>query len=95
MSVGAVETYSFSDIRYSHTIEVEFEKIPEYIKGDVNEDGTAGGIDDLRMILRYVCGKVELTDSQKMAGDVTDDGEVGIDDLRKVLRYVCGKIDRL
>ena len=69
--------------------------MPEYIRGDVNEDGEAGGIDDLRMILRYVCGKVTLTDSQKKAGDVTDDGEVGIEDLRKVLRYVCRKIDTL
>lgn len=66
-----------------------------YIRGDVNEDGIAGGIDDLRVILRYVCKKVELTDSQKKAGDVTDDGEVGIEDLRKVLRFVCKKIEAL
>lgn len=66
-----------------------------YIRGDVNEDGIAGGIDDLRVILRYVCKKVELTDSQKKAGDVTDDGEVGIEDLRKMLRFVCKKIDTL
>lgn len=95
VSVGAVETYSFSDIRYSHTIEAEFEKIPEYTRGDVNEDGIAGGIDDLRVVLRSVCGKVELTDSQRMAGDVTDDGEVGIEDLRKILRFVCKKITEL
>lgn len=66
-----------------------------YIRGDVNEDGIAGGIDDLRVVLRYVCKKVELTDSQKKAGDVTDDGEVGIEDLRKILRFVCKKITEL
>ena len=46
---------------------------------------------DLRLILRYVCGKTEFTENQLEAGDVTGDGEVGIEDLRKVLRYVCGK----
>lgn len=93
-SVGAVEKYSFSDIRYSHTIEVEFEEIPEYVRGDVDGNSTAD-ISDLRIILRYVCRKVDLTEDQKKAGDVTDDGEVDIQDLRKVLRYVCRKITEL
>ena len=93
-SVGAVEKYSFSDIRYSHTIEVEFEEIPEYVRGDVDGNSTAD-ISDLRIILRYVCRKVDLTEDQKKAGDVTDDGKVDIQDLRKVLRYVCRKITEL
>ena len=88
----AVITVTAAGAAASCSVQVE---APAYVRGDVNEDGTAGGIDDLRMILRYVCGKVELTDSQKMAGDVTGDGEVGIEDLRKVLRYVCGKIEVL
>ena len=92
VSVGAVEKYSFADIRYSHTIEAEFEKIPDYIRGDVTGDSQVT-VQDLRMILRAVCQKVTLTEDQIKAGDVTDDGKVGIEDLRKVLRYICGKID--
>lgn len=91
VSAGAVETYSFSDIRYSHTIEAVFEKIPSYIRGDVDGDSLAD-IKDLRIILRYVCRKTDLTEEQLKAGDVTDDGTVDIQDLRKVLRYVCKKI---
>ena len=66
----------------------------DYIRGDITGDGSVQ-IDDLRMILRSVCGKVELTEQQKLAADVETDGEVNISDLRKVLRFVCGKIDQL
>lgn len=66
----------------------------DYIRGDITGDGSVQ-IDDLRMILRSVCGKVELTEQQKLAADVETDGEVNISDLRKVLRFVCGKIEEL
>lgn len=66
----------------------------DYIRGDITGDGSVQ-IDDLRMILRSVCGKVELTEQQKLAADVESDGEVNISDLRKVLRFVCGKIEEL
>ena len=47
------------------------------------------------VILRSVCKKVELTEQQKLAADVTEDGKVEIGDLRKVLRYICHKIPEL
>ena len=47
------------------------------------------------MVLRAVCKKITLTETQKQSADVTDDGSVGIEDLRKILRYVCRKIDEL
>ena len=62
--------------------------------GDVNIDGTVN-IDDLRLILKYVCGKNEFTEQQMILADVDGNGEVNIVDLRQVLRYVCGKIDEL
>ena len=52
-------------------------------------------IDDLRTVLRVVCGKIELTSEQQLAADVETDGTVNIADLRKILRFVCGKIDQL
>lgn len=66
----------------------------ENIKGDVNKDG-AVDIEDLRIVLRYVCGKVELDAEQEEIADVVTDGAVDIQDLRKILRFVCGKIDGL
>lgn len=64
---------------------------PQYIRGDVDGDGKPG-IEDLRLVLRHVCGKITLEGTAYQAADVTDDDDVGIDDLRKILRYVCGKI---
>lgn len=66
----------------------------KFQKGDVNGDG-AVDIQDLRMVLRYVCGKTDLTKQQLKLADVVEDGTVDIQDLRKVLRFVCGKIDSL
>ena len=63
-------------------------------KGDVTGDGQTD-IADLRLVLRAVCGKVELTDAQTSAADVETDGKVDIQDLRKILRFVCGKIETL
>lgn len=66
----------------------------ERIKGDVNRDGDVD-IEDLRIVLRYVCGKTELDAEKEEMADVAVDGKVDIQDLRKILRYVCGKIDEL
>ena len=64
------------------------------MKGDITGDGNAD-ISDLRLVLRAVCGKVELTDAQTSAADVETDGKVDIQDLRKILRFVCGKVETL
>lgn len=65
---------------------------PDYTLGDVDENGSVD-ISDLRLVLRAVCGKTELTENQKLAADVETDNDVNIQDLRKILRYVCRKID--
>lgn len=66
----------------------------ESVRGDVDGDSRVN-ISDLRMILRYVCGKVNLNTQQLENADVVTDGKVDIQDLRKVLRFICGKIPKL
>ena len=70
------------------------EDTSDYKKGDVDSDGNVA-IGDVRMILRSICQKTELNETQKLAADVEKDDKVDIKDLRKILRYVCGKIDSL
>ena len=65
-----------------------------YVRGDVNEDGIVN-IEDLRIVLSGVCGKIQFTERQIKSADVVDDGKVDIQDLRKELRFVCGKIESL
>ena len=50
---------------------------------------------DLRIVLRNICGKVELTKQQIIIADVVMDGVIDIQDLRLELRFVCGKIQEL
>lgn len=68
--------------------------VADYIRGDVDSSGEVD-ISDLRMVLRDVCGKIELTGAQLTAADVETDGTINISDLRKILRFVCKKIDEL
>lgn len=67
---------------------------PEYTPGDIDENGRVD-IADLRMVLRAVCSKTELSSQQQLAADVETDGIVNIADLRKILRFVCGKLEEL
>lgn len=66
----------------------------DLVRGDVTGDSNVD-IEDLRMVLRAVCGKINLDESQAEAADVSDDGNVNIEDLRKILRFVCRKIEEL
>lgn len=77
----------------SASCSVTVEALP-YVLGDVNSDGKID-ISDLRLVLRYVCGKVELSQQQILAGDVVVNGKVNIEDLRLLLRYICGKVASL
>lgn len=60
----------------------------------MNGDGTIN-ILDLQIILRNICGKIDLTEQQIIIADVVADGVIDIQDLRLELRFVCGKIDKL
>ena len=64
------------------------------IKGDLDGDMKVD-ISDLRMVLRAVCGKIELAEKQVYTADVDENGAIDIADLRVVLRFVCGKIETL
>lgn len=81
--------------KYADENGFEFVSNVSYIKGDVNEDGSIDSA-DLRLVLRAVCGKTELTAEQQLAADVEGDGnEVDSQDMRKILQFICGKIEEL
>lgn len=75
----------------AQTVTVEVAGQPP-VKGDATGDGNVD-IADLRLVLRSVCRKAELTEVQTAAADVNGDGIVDIMDLRMILRAVCGKAE--
>jgi len=62
-----------------------------FILGDVNEDGKIKASDAV-LVLKYVAGNIELTDSQKLAADTSKDGKVKASDAVLILKYVAGNI---
>lgn len=72
----------------------ETPETPEYVLGDVDDSGNVN-IADLRIVLRAVCRKVELTEEQQLAADVMTDSDINIEDLRLLLRYICGKLESI
>lgn len=87
--VGFAETENIKASGFDVTVTIDGS-----VKGDVDGSGKVD-IADLRMVLRAVCGKVELTENQAQAANVVADGDVNIEDLRLLLRYICGKVDSL
>ena len=81
-------------MKVSETVTVIDESSDNYAKGDVNGDGQVNLL-DLRLVLRHICGKTELSDAQLKAGDLDGSGKVDLLDLRKLLRFICGKITEL
>ncbi len=61
---------------------------PEYILGDVNEDGKID-VNDLTAIQRYLANFETLTNVQLLAADVNGDGIVTIDDATLLQRYLA------
>lgn len=61
---------------------------PEYILGDVNEDGKVS-VSDVTAIQRYLADVGTLTLSQMLAADVNGDGQVTIEDATHLQMYLA------
>lgn len=82
-----------SGVTRTYTLKITREK-PEYIKGDVTDDGKVT-INDVLTIVRHINGFITLEDKQLLAADVTGDGKVTINDVLTIVRYINGFITEL
>ena len=62
---------------------------PEYILGDVNDDGGVD-IDDITMLIGVVLGSTPSTPHIVLAGDITHDTIIDIDDITALISQVLG-----
>ena len=64
---------------------------PEYLLGDINDDGEVSVEDAQLALLEYVNAMTglesSLTDKQKLAGDVNGDKEISVEDAQTILLY--------
>ena len=60
--------------------------------GDLDGDEEVNAKDAL-LVLKAAVGKIELTEDQFTAADVTADGDVNARDALDILKYAVGKLD--
>ena len=83
-------TYSFVMPASEVTITATYtETQPEFIPGDVNNDGTVD-IDDITMLIGVVLGSTPSTPYIMMAGDMNHDSTIDIDDITALISQVLG-----
>ena len=85
---GSKEAYEAADYWKEFK---EIVEIGDYLLGDVNGD-TEITAQDASLILQYVAGKIELTETQRIAADVNGDTDITAQDASLILQYVAGKI---
>ncbi|MCL2487759.1 MAG: fibronectin type III domain-containing protein [Oscillospiraceae bacterium] len=61
------------------------------IPGNVSGSGTLG-LNDTRMVLQYLVGKINFTDEQLALADVNGDELITVADARLILQYLVGRI---
>ena len=86
------------EIIYSKDIHFKIEnapEAPEYILGDVNNDGNVD-VSDAIKVLQHSSGKIKLTDTEKLAANVADrtQDEIDVSDAIKILQFSSGKIKK-
>jgi hypothetical protein len=64
---------------------------PEYLLGDLNDDGTVSVEDAQLALLAYVDTMAGLdsglTEKQKLAGDINGDKDISVEDAQTILLY--------
>ena len=65
-----------------------------YLPGDVDLDGKVGAKDALD-VLRYVVGKIKLTQAAQLAADIRQSGKINANSALMILQYIVGKINTL
>jgi hypothetical protein len=88
-SKGAVASYSFTDVKANHNIDVSF--AVTQIKGDVDGDGIVRSKDAF-MVISYLVQLITLTDSQKLAADIDNNGNINSKDALLIMRKSIGLI---
>ncbi len=87
ISQGALNTYTFSNVKSIHTISVKFAE--GCLLGDVNGDGKIGS-DDAIIALQIAVGAINPTPQQLCSADMNNDGKVNSNDVIMIIRKSAG-----
>lgn len=76
---------------YNPDYENKDEPEPQYLIGDLNDDGFID-VSDAVIVQKWTSGRITLDERQTYVGDVNDDGTVDILDAAEIQKYAAEKI---
>lgn len=76
---------------YDPDYENKDEPEPQYLIGDLNDDGFID-VSDAVIVQKWTSGRITLDERQTYVGDVNDDGTVDILDAAEIQKYAAEKI---
>ena len=88
-------TFETQSSIYSGTYDPDYENKdepePQYLIGDLNDDGFID-VSDAVIVQKWTSGRITLDERQTYVGDVNDDGTVDILDAAEIQKYAAEKI---
>ena len=92
---NSLMTFETQSSVYAGTYDPDYENKdepdPEYVIGDLNNDGYIDTLDAV-LVQKYASGRITLDERQLYVGDVNDDGTVDILDATQIQKYAAEKI---
>ena len=73
----------------NNSLDVKSVSVNKILMGDVNLDGRVNN-DDVTLLNKYISGTVIFNETQIIAADVKNNGEIDFNDYSCVIRYVTG-----
>ncbi len=92
---NSLMTFETQSSIYSGTYDPDYENKdepePQYLIGDLNDDGFID-VSDAVIVQKWTSGRITLDERQTYVGDVNDDGTVDILDAAEIQKYAAEKI---
>ena len=92
---GSLMTFETQSSIYSGTYDPDYENKdepePQYLIGDLNDDGFIN-VSDAVIVQKWTSGRITLDERQTYVGDVNDDGTVDILDAAEIQKYAAEEI---
>ncbi len=76
---------------YNPDYENKDEPEPQYLIGDLNDDGFID-VSDAVIVQKWTSGRITLDERQTYVGDVNDDGNIDVLDAAEIQKYAAEKI---
>ena len=77
--------------RYALENSFEFISLDDVKFGDITGNGNIG-VSDLMILAKYISGKIDFNDEQKLAADLNGDGKINSEDILILIKYLVGEI---